>query len=126
MMRRGPLVVSTALEYAPAIYAPTEELVALARAAHRHGGIYATHMRNEGGAIDSAHDEVFRIAAEAKIPAEIWHLKIAGRLNWGRMPHVIARIDSARAAGLDVTADLYPYLAGPTSLDASTPARAPP
>ncbi len=122
MMRQGALGVSTALEYAPAIYAPTEELVALARAAHRHGGIYATHMRSEGGAIDSALDEVFRIASEAKIPAEIWHLKVAGRLNWGRMPHVIARIDSARGAGLDVTADLYPYVAGATSLDASIPA----
>ena len=122
MMRQGALGVSTALEYAPAIYAPTEELVALARAARRHGGIYATHMRSEGGAIDSALDEVFRIAGEAKIPAEIWHLKIAGHLNWGRMPHVIARIDSARGAGLDVTADLYPYVAGATSLDASIPA----
>ena len=122
MMRQGALGVSTALEYAPATYAPTEELVALARAARRHGGIYATHMRSEGGAIDSALDEVFRIAGEAKIPAEIWHLKIAGRLNWGRMPRVIARIDSARAAGLDVTADLYPYVAGATSLDASIPA----
>src|SRR3989442_1297186 len=79
-------------------------------------------MRSEGGAIDSALDEVFRIASEAKIPAEIWHLKVAGRLNWGRMPHVIARIDSARGAGLDVTADLYPYVAGATSLDASIPA----
>ena len=122
MMRQGALGVSTALEYAPAIYAPTEELVALARAARRHGGIYATHMRSEGGAIDSALDEVFRIASEAGIPAEIWHLKVAGRLNWGRMPHVIARIDSARAAGLDVTADLYPYIAAATSLDASIPA----
>src|SRR5204863_152636 len=90
MMRQGALGVSTALEYAPAIYAPTEELIALARAARRHGGIYATHMRSEGGAIDSALDEVFRIAGEAGIPAEIWHLKVAGRLNWGRMPHVIA------------------------------------
>jgi len=122
MMRQGALGVSTALEYAPAIYAPTEELIALARAARRHGGIYATHMRSEGGAIDSALDEVFRIAGEAGIPAEIWHLKVAGRLNWGRMPHVIARIDSARAAGLDVTADLYPYIAAATSLDASIPA----
>jgi len=121
-MEQGALGLSTALEYAPAIYAPTEEVIALATAARRHGGVYATHMRNEGGQIDQALDETFRIAREAGIPAEIWHLKVSGRHNWGRMPHVLARIDSARAAGLDVTADQYPYLAGATSLDASVPA----
>jgi N-acyl-D-amino-acid deacylase len=121
-MEQGALGVSTALEYAPAIYAPTEEVIALAKAARRHGGVYATHMRNEGGQIDQALDETFRIAREAGIPAEIWHLKVSGRHNWGRMPHVLARIDSARAAGLDITADQYPYLAGATSLDASVPA----
>jgi dihydroorotase/N-acyl-D-amino-acid deacylase len=121
-MEQGALGVSTALEYAPAIYAPTEEVIALAKAARRHGGVYASHMRNEGGQIDQALDETFRIAREADIPAEIWHLKVSGRRNWGRMPHVLARIDSARAAGLDVTADQYPYLAGATSLDASVPA----
>jgi len=121
-MAQGALGVSTALEYAPAIYAPTEEVIALAKAARRHGGVYATHMRNEGGQIDQALDETFRIAREAGIPAEIWHLKVSGRRNWGRMPRVLARIDSARAAGLDITADQYPYLAGATSLDASVPA----
>ncbi len=121
-MEQGALGVSTALEYAPAIYAPTEEVITLAKAARRHGGVYATHMRNEGGQIDQALDETFRIAREAEIPAEIWHLKVSGRRNWGRMPHVLARIDSARAAGLDITADQYPYLAGATSLDASVPA----
>ena len=121
-MAQGALGLSTALEYTPAIFAPTEELIALAKAARRHGGVYATHMRNEGGQIDQALDETFRIAREAGIPAEIWHLKVSGRRNWGRMPHVLARIDSARAAGLDVTADQYPYLAGATSLDASVPA----
>ena len=121
-MEQGALGLSTALEYAPAIYAPTEEVIALAKAARRHGGAYATHMRNEGGQIDQSLDETFRIAREADIPAEIWHLKVSGRRNWGRMPHVLARIDSARAAGLDVTADQYPYLAGATSLDASVPA----
>src|SRR5207247_6527234 len=119
MRGQGALGVSTALEYAPAIYAPTEELVALARAAHRRGGIYATHMRSEGGAIDAALDEVFRIAREADIPAEIWHLKVAGRLNQGRMSHVLSRIDSARSAGLDITGNAYPYHAAATSLDAS-------
>jgi N-acyl-D-aspartate/D-glutamate deacylase len=122
MMEQGALGLSTALEYAPAFYAQTDEVVALAKAARRHGGVYATHMRNEGGQIDAALDETFRIAREADIPAEIWHLKISGKRNWGRMPHVLARIDSARAAGLDITADQYPYLAGATSLDASIPA----
>jgi len=121
-MEQGALGLSTALEYTPAIFAPTEEIIALAKAARRHGGVYATHMRNEGGQVDQALDETFRIAREAGIPAEIWHLKVSGRRNWGRMPHVLARIDSARAEGLDVTADQYPYLAGATSLDASVPA----
>lgn len=121
-MQQGALGLSTSMEYAPAIYAPTEEIIALAQAARRHGGVYATHMRNEGGQIDQALDETFRIAREAAIPTEIWHLKVSGRRNWGRMPHVLARIDSARAAGLDITADQYPYLAGATSLAASVPA----
>src|SRR5207245_10548527 len=101
---QGALGVSTALEYAPAIYAPTEEVIALAKAARRHGGVYATHMRNEGGQIDQALDETFRIAREAGIPAEIWHLNVCGRRNCGRMPHAPARIDAARAAGLGCTA----------------------
>src|SRR5205823_1466639 len=121
LMEQGALGLWTALEYAPASYSKTEEIIALAKAARRHGGIYASHMRNEGIRIDDALDEVFRIAREADIPAEISHLKLAGRASWGRMPRVLARIDSARAAGLDVTADQYPYIAGATSLDASIP-----
>src|SRR5256885_14193221 len=93
----------------------------LFRSARRHGGIYASHMRNEGIRIDDALDEVFRIAREADIPAEISHLKVSGRQSWGRMPRVLARIDSARAAGLDVTADQYPYIRAATALDASIP-----
>jgi N-acyl-D-amino-acid deacylase len=120
-MRQGALGLSTSLVYAPAIYAPTEELIALARAARRHGGIYASHIRNEGSGIDVALNEAFRIGREANIPVEIWHLKTAGRANWGRMPRVLARIDSARAAGIDVTADQYPYTRSATSLDASIP-----
>lgn len=120
-MQQGALGLSTSLIYAPAVYAPTEELIALARAASRRGGIYATHMRNEGANIDAALDETFRISREAEIPVEIWHLKVAGRPNWGRMPHVLARLDSARAAGIDVTADQYPYIASATSLDATIP-----
>src|SRR3989442_13211593 len=121
LMEQGALGVWTALEYAPASYSQTEEIIALAKAARRHGGIYASHMRNEGIRIDDALDEVFRIAREADIPAEISHLKVSGRQSWGKMPRVLARIDSARAAGLDVTADQYPYIAGATSLDASIP-----
>src|SRR2546426_2542688 len=121
LMEQGALGVWTALEYAPASDSKTEEIIALAKAARRHGGIYPSHMRNEGIRIDDALEELFRIAREAAIPAEISHLKLAGRASWGRMPRVLARIDSARAAGLDVTADQYPYIAGATSLDATIP-----
>src|SRR5207245_516371 len=120
LMEQGALGLWTALEYAPASYSKTEEIIALAKAARRHGGIYASHMRNEGIRIDDALDEVFRIAREADIPAEISHLKLAGRASWGRMPRVLARIDSARAAGLDVTADRSPSLAGTPSRPSST------
>jgi N-acyl-D-amino-acid deacylase len=120
-MQQGALGVSTSLIYAPAIYAPTTELISLARVARRYGGIYATHMRNEGAGIDAALDETFEIARAANIPVEIWHLKVSGRPNWGRMPHVLARIDSARAAGIDVMADQYSYIASATSLDATIP-----
>src|SRR5881275_595070 len=121
LMEQGALGLWTALEYAPASYSKTEEIIALAKAARRHGGIYASHMRNEGIRIDDALDEVFRIAREADIPAEISHLKVSGRQSWGRMPRVLARIDSARAAGLDITADQYPYTRAATALDASIP-----
>jgi len=121
LMEQGALGVWTALEYAPASYSKTDELIALAHAASRHGGIYASHMRDEGQHIDEALNEVFRIAKEAQIPAEVSHLKLSGRRSWGQMPRVLAKIDSARAAGLDVTADQYPYIRAATSLDASIP-----
>ena len=121
-MLQGALGLSTSLVYAPASYADTDELIALARAARRHGGIYATHLRNEGAGFDAAFDEALAIAAAAEIPVEIWHLKRAGQENWGDMPRVLARIDSARAAGVDVTADVYPYQASATGLSASIPA----
>jgi dihydroorotase/N-acyl-D-amino-acid deacylase len=121
LMEQGGLGLWTALEYAPASYSKTEELIALAKAARRHGGVYASHMRNEGTRIDDALNEAFRIAREANIPAEVSHLKVAGRRSWGRMPAVLAKIDSARAAGLDITADQYPYTRAATSLDASIP-----
>ena len=121
LMEQGALGVWTALEYAPASYSTTNEIIALARAARRHGGIYASHMRNEGIQIDQALNELFRIAREAEIPAEVSHLKVSGRNSWGRMRRVLTRIDSARASGLDVTADQYPYVAAATALDASIP-----
>ncbi|HEX4593066.1 MAG TPA: D-aminoacylase [Bryobacteraceae bacterium] len=110
-MRDGAVGVSTSLQYAPAPYASTEELIALATEASKMGGIYATHMRSEGDAIIPAIDEVIRIAREAKIPAEIWHLKAAGKANWGRMPEIIGRIEKARQSGLEITADTYAYTA---------------
>jgi dihydroorotase/N-acyl-D-amino-acid deacylase len=110
-MRDGAVGLSTALQYAPAPYASTEELIALASEAAKLGGIYATHMRSEGDAITAAIDEVIRISREAKIPAEIWHLKVAGKSNWGRMPEIVAKIEKARASGVDITADTYAYTA---------------
>jgi len=121
LMRQGALGVWTALEYAPASYSKTDELIALAKAARRHGGIYASHMRNEGVRIDDALNELFQIARDAGIPAEVSHLKVSGRKSWSQMPRILARIDSARAAGLDVTADQYPYTRAATALDASIP-----
>lgn len=110
-MRDGALGVSTALQYPPATYSTTPELVALAKTAARYGGIYATHMRSEGNAEAAALDEVFEIARKAHIPAEIFHLKVAGHENWGGMPKVIAKIEAARAEGLDISADTYAYTA---------------
>jgi N-acyl-D-amino-acid deacylase len=110
-MRDGAVGVSTALEYAPAPYAKTDELIALASEASKFGGIYATHMRNEGSAVLPAIDEALRIGREAHIPVEIWHIKAAGKDNWGHMPEVVAKINAARAQGIDVTADTYAYTA---------------
>ena len=110
-MRQGAFGLSTALQYPPATYAQTPELVALAQSAARHGGIYATHMRSEGNAEMAALDETFRIGREAGIGVEIFHLKVSGKPNWGTMPKVVARIEAARASGIDVAADAYPYTA---------------
>ncbi len=120
-MREGAMGISSALEYPPAPYASSGELVALAQAAARHGGIYATHMRDEGNAEVSALEETVRIGREAHIPVEIFHLKIAGRRNWGRMRQLVERIDRARAEGIDVAADTYAYTAWSNSLAAFTP-----
>ncbi len=120
-MRDGALGLSTALQYPPAPYASTGELIALAEVASRHGGIYATHMRSEGDAEDAALDEAFRIGREAHIPVEIFHLKVSGKDNWGRMPQVIERIEKARADGIDVAADTYAYTAWNNDMAAFTP-----
>ena len=120
-MRDGALGLSTSLQYVPARFAKTDELIELAKVAHQYGGIYATHQRSEANTMDASLDEVFEIAQKAQIPAEIWHLKTAYKKNWGRMPNVLARIKQARDRGLDITADIYPYIAGSTSLSACLP-----
>jgi N-acyl-D-amino-acid deacylase len=120
-MRDGALGLSTSLQYVPARFAKTDELIELAKVAHQYGGIYATHQRSEANTIDASLDEVFEIAQKAQIPAEIWHLKTAYKKNWGRMSHVLARIKQARDHGVDVTADIYPYIAGSTALSACLP-----
>ncbi len=107
----GAVGVSTSLQYAPAPYAKTDELIALASEAGKYGGIYATHMRSEGDAVLESIDEAVRIGKEGHLPVEIWHLKAAGKANWGRMPQIVARIDAARAAGIDVSANTYAYTA---------------
>jgi len=110
-MKDGAVGVSTALQYPPAPYARTEELIALASEVAKFGGIYATHMRNEGDSVLQAIDEALRIGREAHVPVEIWHIKVAGKSNWGRMPEVVTKINAARGAGADVSADTYAYTA---------------
>ncbi|MGO9426259.1 MAG: N-acyl-D-amino-acid deacylase family protein [Steroidobacteraceae bacterium] len=120
-MRQGAVGVSSSLEYAPAPYASTEELIALSRAAADYGGIYATHMRSEQEAIMAALEETIRIGREAHIPVEIWHLKAGGVNNFGLMPEIVARIERARAAGVDIAADTYAYPAWANDLSAFIP-----
>ena len=120
-MRDGTVGVSTALQYAPAPYAKTEELIALAGEASKFGGIYATHMRDEGNRVLPAIDEALRIGREAHIPVEIWHIKVAGKESWGRMPEVVAKITAARADGLDVSANTYAYAAWFNTMSAFIP-----
>ena len=120
-MQDGALGLGTSLIYAPAFYASTEELVALARVAGEHGGRYISHMRSEGNRLEEAVDELIHIAREAQIPAEIYHLKAAGRSNWGKLDSVIQKVEAAREEGLDISADMYTYTAGSTGLDAAMP-----
>ena len=121
-MRDGAAGVSTSLMYAPAPFAKTDELIALAKEASQFGGIYATHMRNESDSVLESIDEAVRIGREAHIPVEIWHFKTAGKRNWGRMPELIARVNKARAEGVDVEADTYAYTAWFNSMSAFIPA----
>ncbi|WP_129791318.1 amidohydrolase family protein [Sphingosinicella sp. CPCC 101087] len=120
-MEEGALGVGSALIYAPANYAETPELIALASEAGRCGGMYISHMRSEADDIDDAIDEVITIAREGNLPAEIYHLKLAGTRNWDRLPEVIAQIEAARAAGQRITTNMYLYTAGGTGLDAVMP-----
>ena len=121
-MRDGAAGVSTSLMYAPAPYAKTEELIALASEASKFGGIYATHIRDESDSVLESIDEAVRIAREGHIPVEIWHFKVAGKRNWGRMPELVARVNQARAEGADVEADTYAYTAWFNSMSAFVPA----
>ena len=120
-MEEGALGVGSSLIYAPAFYADTEELIALAAVAGEYGGMYISHMRSEGNNLLGALEELITIAREANIRAEVYHLKAAGRRNWSKIDAVIARIDSARSNGLAITADMYTYTAGATGLDAAMP-----
>ena len=120
-MLDGAVGVSTSLEYPPAPYAKTEELIALASEASRYGGIYATHQRSESTAILQSLDEVIRIAREAHIPVEVWHFKVAGKPSFGHMPEAVAKIEAARAQGADIAADTYAYTAWGNGLSAFIP-----
>jgi N-acyl-D-amino-acid deacylase len=120
-MNEGAMGVGSSLIYAPGSFAETDELVALVTEAGRCGGMYISHMRSEGDRILQSVDELIEIARRGNAPAEIYHLKMAGRDNWSRYDEVVARIEAARARGLRITADMYTYVAGATGLDAAMP-----
>jgi N-acyl-D-amino-acid deacylase len=120
-MEAGALGIGSSLIYAPAIYASTEELIELCKAAAPYGGKYISHIRSEGDRILESVDELIRISREAKVPAEIYHLKAGGAANWTKMDEVIAKVEAARREGLAITADMYTYTAGATGFDACIP-----
>jgi N-acyl-D-amino-acid deacylase len=120
-MKEGAFGISSALIYPPNIYAKTDELIALAKVASKYGGIYATHMRSEGASESAALAEAIRIGREANLPVEIFHLKVSGKPRWGNMKNVVATIQAARDSGLDIAADMYPYIAGATALASALP-----
>ncbi|RYC51196.1 aminoacylase [Flagellimonas olearia] len=120
-MEEGALGVGSSLIYAPAFYSSTEELIELCKVASAYDGMYISHLRSEGGRLLESLDELIQIAHEAGIRAEVYHLKQSGKENWGKFDAVVAKVDSARAKGLSITADMYNYVAGATGLDASMP-----
>lgn len=120
-MEEGALGIGSSLIYAPAFYSSTEELIALCKVASQYDGMYISHIRSEGNQLLESLDELIRIADEAKIRAEVYHLKMAGNNNWNKFDAVVSKIDSARAAGLSITTNMYTYTAGATGLNASMP-----
>ena len=120
-MREGALGVSSSLQYIPNIYSSTAELTALAKVAARYGGAYFSHQRSESNRIDASLDEVFQIAHDAGIRAQVWHLKTAYKSNFGRMPEILKKIEDARARGIDVAANQYPWNRASNGLDACLP-----
>ena len=120
-MQDGAVGLSTSLQYAPAMYAKTDELIALAAEAGKLGGIYASHIRDEGDGVLQALDEAIQIGRQGHLPVEIWHLKAAGKANWGRMPEIVARIEQARKSGVDIGADTYAYTASFNTFSAIIP-----
>lgn len=120
-MEDGALGIGSSLIYAPAFYSSTEELIELCKVASAYDGMYISHMRSEGNQLLESLDELIRIADAAKIRAEVYHLKMGGKENWNKFDAVVSKIDSARAAGLHITTDMYSYTAGATGLDASMP-----
>ncbi|HEY4596222.1 MAG TPA: D-aminoacylase, partial [Thermoanaerobaculia bacterium] len=120
-MEEGAMGVGSSLIYAPAFYAKTDELVALCEEAAKYGGMYISHMRSEGGRLLEGIDELIDISRRARLPAEIYHFKAAGKPNWGKLDAAIQKVEAARASGLKITADMYTYTAGATGLDASMP-----
>lgn len=120
-MEEGALGVGSSLIYAPAFYSSTEELIELCKVASEYDGMYISHIRSEGGKLLESLDELIKIADEANIRAEVYHLKMSGRANWNKFDDVVTKIDSARTAGLHITTDMYTYIAGATGLDASMP-----
>lgn len=120
-MEAGALGIGSSLIYAPAFYAKTEEMIEMCKVAAEYKGKYISHMRSEGNRLVEAVEELLRISREAKIPAEIYHLKAAGQDNWAKMDKVLAMVEAARKSGMKITADMYTYPAGATGLDASIP-----
>jgi N-acyl-D-amino-acid deacylase len=120
-MEEGAMGIGSSLIYPPAFFANTDELIALCTEAGKYGGSYISHMRSEGNKLNEAVDELIRIAREAKVHAEIYHLKAGGKSNWGKMDSVIKQVENARAAGIDVSADMYTYEAGATGMTAAFP-----